>query len=125
MSPEALPAEAAGNPHDPIVGVLPAADITIHVGNGVIFRTPLGGNAHVYRQRTQHAIRWHSDTPFTLEFKTFDDAGTHVWPFEEPQPAWPVRQFTGTPAAAEAPVYLKYSVSAGNLFLDPIVIVDK
>ncbi|MGH8306334.1 MAG: hypothetical protein ACRETG_12065, partial [Steroidobacteraceae bacterium] len=85
---------------------------------------PQGGNVHVYKARKTHAIGWHGDTPFTLEFHTFDDHGTREWPFQEAEPAWPVRHFTGTPSGGASPLYYKYTISAGGLFLDPIVIVD-
>ena len=127
MPPTATPAaEAATTPRDPMPGVLPPANVTIHVGSGVIFCTPQGGNVRVYRSRAERSIRWRSDTPFKLTFTTFDDASKPEWPFVEPEPTWPVQQFTGTPPRDDgAPLYYKYSISAGDLFLDPIVIVDK
>jgi hypothetical protein len=125
MSLEANPATDECAPR-PTPQMLPAVDITIHVGPGVIVCRPKGGNARVHRSRSERAIRWRSDTPFRLAFTTFDDEERPEWPFVEAEPAWPVLEFTGTPKGEAAPLYYKYSISsAGGLFLDPIVIVDK
>lgn len=129
MSPEPIPTAGAGKSAGPTpptgIGGAPAAIVTIHVGQGTIFCTPQGGNVHVYRSRRATAIQWRSDTEFTLAFASFDETGSKEWPFAEPQPAWPVRSFTGTPRGEASPLYYKYTISAGGLFLDPIVIVDK
>ena len=106
-------------------GTAPGASIHIHVLPGGIRATPQGGNAHVYRSRKAHALLWSGDTPFSLEFVTFDDEARREWPFLEPEPSWPVVSFTGTPKGGTTPSYYKYTVSAGGLFLDPIVIIDK
>lgn len=126
MSHEAIPARGTDKSCDPRPGVLPAATITVHVAPGIILCTPQGGNVHVYRRREAHAIRWRGDAPFKLEFTTFDDEAAPAWPFIESEPHWPVREFTGTPKQdVGAALYYKYSVSAGDLYIDPIVIVDK
>jgi len=125
MTHEAIPGRGADKSCDPMPGVQPAATITIHVATGVILCTPQGGNVHVYRTRAAHAIRWRGDAPFKLEFSTFDDEAAPVWPFIQAEPDWPVREFTGTPKGGSAALYYKYSVSAGDLYIDPIVIVDK
>jgi len=102
-----------------------AVEITIEVGAAIVC-TPLGGNAHVYLSQPVNAIRWRSDVPFTLRFQTFDDSATVGWPFQQPEPHWPVLQCVGVPQGSAAPLYFKYSVSVpGGLFLDPIVIIDK
>ena len=123
---EVIPTTGDETPRDPMMGVLPATTVSIHVAPGVILCTPQGGNVHVYRSRAAHAIRWRGDAPFALEFTTFDDEAAPVWPFVQAEPDWPVREFTGTPKRVDgAPLYYKYSVSAGDLYADPIVIVDR
>jgi len=109
---------------DSASGITAAVEITIEVGAAIVC-TPLGGNAHVYRSRAVNAIRWCSDVPFTLRFQTFDESATVGWPFQQPEPHWPVLECVGVPQGSAAPLYFKYSVSAGGLFLDPIVIIDK
>jgi hypothetical protein len=103
--------------------------IQIDVTNGVITCAP--GDGYV---RTVHStqIAWTSTgEEFTLTFQLLGGDGSPVWPFVEPQPAWPVRAFQGTltalngdPPPNQRPAY-KYTVVVGANRLDPIIIVDK
>ncbi len=111
-------------------GTTPAKNtVSITVLPGAIQCKPKGGSVRARNLPATAPIRWESDTPFKLEFYTleFDDNnnGKRVWPFVDKEPVWPVLSFQGTPKGGQSPLYYKYTISAGGMFLDPIVIVDK
>jgi hypothetical protein len=96
--------------------------VSIHVKNSNITCKPKGGNVHA---KGGNQFRWFSpDAPFTLVFTDFD-TGAIGWPFQEPQPKWPVED-TKILTVQAGGKYIKYFVqSAGCEELDPVIIVDK
>jgi hypothetical protein len=99
------------------------SQVTVHIKQQVISCTPNGGNL---RTNARDEFRWSSpDAPFTLVFTDFV-TGQKLWPFQNPEPTWPVkdtdvlnfRQIT-------PPKYYKYTVQCAGLHdLDPIIVVD-
>ena len=108
--------------------------IKIDVRDGKI---TCGANGGHVRAPHGTVIAWKSageDKKFELEFfqlglETTDPAAeVEHWPFQEKPPSTPTNTFVGTlkrlAANDRAPVY-KYNVKVGNLFLDPIIILDR
>jgi hypothetical protein len=108
--------------------------VKIDVRNGQVTCGANGGHLRVPHGTV---ITWKStgdDKKFELEFSQLGiesgDTGTELehWPFQEGRPSWPTNTFVGTLRKLgpnDAPPVYKYNVKVGNLFLDPIVIIDR
>ena len=105
--------------------------LQISVQNGAVLCGKSGGNV---RGKEGHTIQWTSDRDFTLEFFRTPEEGEECdpvkldgWPFAKPASAqdvkWPVKTFEGV--LKEGYGLFKYSITVGNLRLDPIIIVDR
>jgi hypothetical protein len=110
--------------------------LPIRVQNGTLLCGGVGG--HI-RGIPGVKVQWESDQEFTLEFfrlaeETADGVPVSQdsprWPFSEPRledVKWPLRKFEGVlreDPSSSTSVY-KYYITAGNLRLDPIVIIDR
>ncbi len=111
--------------------------ITVDVRNNTIICGSNGGNVSSY---TDDRIIWlsgDSRLKWTLQFFPLgleNDKATPlpdlpVWPFTEREPAGGIvpatSEFAGTLRKFTAPGGFKYTITIGNLVLDPIIIVDK
>ena len=108
------------------------ATLKIRVDSGSVLCGTVGGNADL---KGAQKVEWVSELPFTLEFfrtpyeddRECDPVELNGWPFADPQRAqdvrWPVKSFAGV--LKEGFALYKYSITVGNLRLDPIIIVDR
>jgi hypothetical protein len=109
-------------------------EIDIDVKNNTVIVGQNGGNV---RGKSSDRFVWNSaSSQFKLRFHPLGVEGAPAilelpdWPFDEEQPAsgivGPTKKFVGTLSDRNAPggAY-KYSISVGNLIVDPIIIVDK
>jgi hypothetical protein len=110
--------------------------LLISVENGTVLCGEVGG--HI-RGKPGLKVRWASNQDFTLEFfrlaeETADGVPVSQdsprWPFSEPRledVRWPLRKFEGVlrEDPSSSPSVYKYYITAGNLRLDPIVIIDR
>lgn len=108
------------------------ASLKIRVDSGSVLCGTVGGNADL---KGGQRLEWVSDQPFTLEFfrtpyegdEECDPVKLDGWPFSDPGRArdvsWPVKSFAGVLKPGFA--LYKYSITVGNLRLDPIIIVDR
>lgn len=115
------------------------ASLKIRVDSGSVLCGTVGGNADL---KGGQRVEWVSDHPFTLEFfrtpyeadeqcdprdEQCDPVKLDGWPFSDPERArdvsWPVKSFAGVLKPGFA--LFKYSITVGNLRLDPIIIVDR
>jgi hypothetical protein len=107
-----------------IVGVN-GGNVTGAPGDSVIWRAGTG-----VQQFTLQFFRLAAEPAGRHPGKPIDVAGLSGWPFAEPPPqqsiVGPTRLFRGTLHGDSNPaVAFKYTITVGNLQLDPIVILDR
>ena len=97
--------------------------VTLHAREGTIWATPNGGALRV--KHDQH-VRWECDQPFSLSFVQLGGSKLPLAPLAGRQdPASGLWQAGVTLHSGEAAPFYEYTISVGELTLDPIVIVDK
>jgi hypothetical protein len=102
--------------------------VSIELDKGSIWATPNGGSLRIEDNPKANLV-FLCAQKFSLSFVQIGGATPLAWPTFEVTPGGPLGWQCRTrspevPAGAEAPFY-KYTVNAGGLTLDPIVIVDK
>ena len=101
--------------------------VSIQLDRGSIWATPNGGSLRI-EDNPKAKLVFLCAQKFSLSFVQIGGATPLAWPdFEVEQGplGWQCEtESPAVPAGAEAPFY-KYTVTAGGLTLDPIVIVDK
>ncbi len=102
--------------------------VNIQLGEGTIWATPNNGSLRIADDPDAYLL-FVCREQFTVGFVQIGGSTTLPWPKTLVGPAGPKGFQCRTrppaiPDGAEAPFY-KYTVTAGGLTLDPIVIVDK
>jgi hypothetical protein len=102
--------------------------VNIQLGEGTIWATPNNGSLRI-PDDPDACLLFRCREKFTLSFAQIGGSTPLQWPALEVQEVSPYGWECRTrpariPDDAEAPFY-KYTVNAGGLTLDPIVIVDK
>jgi hypothetical protein len=102
--------------------------VNIQLGEGTIWATPNNGSLRI-RANPDANLLFVCREKFDLSFTQIGGSTPLPWPALEVKEVSPYRFECRTrprtiPPDAEAPFY-KYTVNAGGLTLDPIVIVDK
>ncbi len=109
-------------PIDPLTEV---QTVQVNVGQGTIWCTP---NAGALRTPPRSVVYWKCSHPFTVSFRQLGGSHAPLPTLASTGPADDVQSIQLRPspvaAAAQAPYY-EYTVTVGNLVVDPIIIVDK
>jgi hypothetical protein len=99
--------------------------VQINVGQGTIWCTP---NAGALRVPPRSVVYWKCSHPFTIGFQQLGGTSAPLPTLPSSGPANDVQsvQLRPSPVAetAQAPYY-EYTVTVGDLVVDPIIIVDK
>jgi len=99
--------------------------VQINVGQGTIWCTP---NAGALRVPPRSVVYWKCNHPFTIGFQQLGGTHAPLATLASSGPADDVQSVQLRPSpvadAAQAPYY-EYTVTVGNLVVDPIIIVDK
>jgi len=99
--------------------------VQINVGQGTIWCTPNGG---ALRVPPRSVVYWKCNHPFTISFQQLGGADTPLPTLPSSGPANDVQSVQLRPSPVtgddQAPYY-EYTVTVGNLVVDPIIIVDK
>jgi hypothetical protein len=99
--------------------------VQINVGKGTIWCTPNGG---ALRMPPRSVVYWKCDHPFTISFQQLGGAYTPLPTLSSGPPGGGAQSVQLRPSpvlgADQAPYY-EYTVTVGNLVVDPIIIVDK
>lgn len=99
--------------------------VQVNVGQGTIWCTP---NAGALRVPPRSVVYWKCNHPFTVGFQQLGGSHAPLPTLASSGPADDVQSVQLRPSpvadAAQAPYY-EYTVTVGNLVVDPIIIVDK
>lgn len=99
--------------------------VQVNVGQGTIWCTP---NAGALRVPPRSVVYWKCNHPFTIGFQQLGGSHAPLPTLASSGPADDVQSVQLRPSpvadAAQAPYY-EYTVTVGNLVVDPIIIVDK
>lgn len=107
------------------VGIAPAIGthtVTIHVAEGTVWATPNGG---ALRTSPREDVRWQGDQEFVVSFVQLGGDRQPWGPITAKRDASGKFAVTTRAKCGARPPFYEYSITVGDLTLDPIVIVDK
>jgi hypothetical protein len=96
--------------------------VTIHVADGTVWATPNGG---ALRITPRDEVRWEGEQEFQVSFVQLGGDKQPWGPFTAKRDASGRFAVTARAKAGAMPPFYEYSITVGDLRLDPIVIVDK
>jgi hypothetical protein len=110
----------------PVEPNLPLAPVTIEVSQGTISAFP---NSGAVRVQAGQQVSWQCPKSFVLTLRQIGGSAPHPWevpkPMQNSAGTWSVSSTPPSFGPLEVPPYYNYTITIGELTLDPIVIVDK